>query len=179
MSSVLSRVLIAACCAGAALAGSSSVAAAEPAPPPPPPPNINGFTPVVPSDYEVQPGLYGFTTPSGITCVVSRSTAYGCNGPFPGAPNGANMITGGANGMPGFTNSPRPLFVSDTPAKPLPVNSRLSYGTISCGVDGAGAAICTNSFDQTGFVLGPATSWNFGAVNPLLDRPEGTNPYAN
>ena len=180
MSSVLSRVLIAACCAGAALAGSSSVAAAEPAPPPPPPPpNINGFTPVVPSDYEVQPGLYGFTTPAGITCVVSRSTAYGCNGPFPGAPNGANMITGGPGGMPGFTSSPRPLFVSDTPAKPLPANTRLSYGTISCGVDGAGAAICTNSFDQTGFVLGPATSWNFGAVNPLLDRPEGTNPYAN
>lgn len=180
MSNVLSRVSIAVAAAGAALTCAAGTAAAEPAPPPPPPPpNINGYAMAAPADYEVQPGLYAFTTPQGLTCVVSRSTAYGCNGPIPGAPNGANLITGGATGMPGFSSSPRPLFVSDKPANPLPANTRISYGTISCGVDGAGAAICTNSFDQTGFVLGPTASWNFGAVNPLLDRPEGTNPYMN
>jgi hypothetical protein len=181
VSNVLSRVLIAAAATGAALAAGMGTAAAEPAPPPPPPPpNINGYALAVPAEYEVQPGLYAFTTPQGLTCVVSRGAGgYGCNGPIPGAPNGANMITGGPGGMPGFTSSPRPLFVSDKAAKPLPANTRISYSTISCGVDEAGAAICTNSFDQTGFVLGPNTSWNFGAVNPLLDRPEGTNPYAN
>ncbi|CAN5406187.1 hypothetical protein BH11ACT7_BH11ACT7_05070 [soil metagenome] len=160
------------------MVGMAGSASAEP--PPPPAPNINGYAPVVPAEYEVQPGLYAFTTPQGLTCVVSRGAGgYGCNGPIPGAPNGANMITSGPSGMPGFSSSARPLFVSDKPALPLPANSRLSFGTISCGVDGGGAAICTNSFDQTGFVLGPVTSWNFGAVNPLVDRPEGTNPYTN
>lgn len=178
---MLSKVLVPVAAAIAALAGAMGTATAEPAPPPPPPPpNINGFAPVAPAQYEVQPGLYAFTTPQGLTCVVSRGAgAYGCNGPIPGAPNGANLITGSASGMPGFSSSAQPLFASDKAALPLPPNSRLSYGTISCGVDAAGAAICTNSFDQTGFVLGPTTSWNFGAVNPLLDRPEGTNPYAN
>jgi len=171
---------MAAAATGAVMVGWPGSASAEPAPPPPPPPNINGYALAVPADYEVQPGLYAFTTPQGLTCVVSRGAGgYGCNGPIPGAPNGANMITGGPGGMPGFSSSSRPLFVSDKAAKPLPANTRISFSTISCGVDDAGAAICTNSFDQTGFVLGPVTSWNFGAVNPLVDRPEGTNPYAN
>ena len=39
--------------------------------------------------------------------------------------------------------------------------------------------ICSNSFDQTGFVIGPAGTYSFGAINPLLDRPEGTNPFIN
>ncbi|WP_197378238.1 hypothetical protein [Mycolicibacterium mengxianglii] len=178
---MLSRVLIAVAAAGAAVVGPAGAASAEPAPPPPPPPpNINGYAMAVPSDYQVADGLYAFSTPLGLTCIVSRGAgAYGCNGPLPGAPNGANLITGGPGGMPGFASSDRPLFVSDKPVKPLPANTRISYSTISCGVDEAGAAICTNSFDQTGFVLGPTTSWNFGAVNPLVDRPEGTNPYAN
>lgn len=166
--------------AGAALTAAAGSAVAEPAPPPPPPPNINGFTPVVPSEYAVHDGLYAFSTPLGITCVLSRGAGgYGCSGPLPGAPNGANMVTGGPAGMPGFSSSNRPLFVSDAPVKELPANTRLSYSTISCGVDGAGAAICTNSFDQTGFVLGPATSWAFGDVNPLLIRPDGNNPFMN
>lgn len=162
--------------------GLPGAASAEPAPPPPPPaPNINGYALAVPSEYAVNDGLYAFTTPLGLTCIVSRGGGggYGCNGPIPGAPNGANVITGGPGGMPGFASSDRPLFASDKAAKPLPANTRISYSTISCGVDEAGAAICTNSFDQTGFVLGPTTSWNFGAVNPLVDRPQGTNPYAN
>jgi hypothetical protein len=168
--------------AGAVLMGLPGNASAEPAPPPPPPPpNINGYALAVPSEYAVNDGLYAFTTPLGLTCIVTRGGGggYGCNGPIPGAPNGANVITGGPGGMPGFASSDRPLFASDKPAKPLPANTRISYSTISCGVDEAGAAICTNSFDQTGFVLGPVTSWNFGAVNPLLDRPDGRSPYAN
>ena len=40
----------------------------------------------------------------------------------------------------------------------LPPNTRLSFREISCGVDGGGTTICTNSRDQTGFVLSPAGS---------------------
>jgi hypothetical protein len=159
----------------------SGSASAEPAPPPPPPaPDINGYAMALPSDYAVNDGLYAFSTPQGLTCVLSRGAGgYGCSGPIPGAPGGANIVTGGPTGMPGFASSDRPLYAADKPAKELPANTRLSYSTISCGVDAAGAAICTNTFDQTGFVLGPVTSWTFGGVNPLLDRPEGTNPFAN
>jgi hypothetical protein len=180
VSIVLSRLLITSAAAGAALIGAAAPAVAEPAPAPPPPPNINGFALALPSEYAVHDGLYAFSTPQGLTCVISRgTTSYGCKGPLPGAPNGANLITGGPAGMPGFATSDRPLFVSDQPAKELPANHRLSVNSVSCGVDAAGATICTNSFDQTGFVLGPETSWNFGAVNPLLVRPDGTNPYFN
>ena len=134
----------------------------------------------LPSEYAVNEGLYAFSTPQGLTCILSRGPgSYGCNGPIPGAPGGANIVTGGPAGMPGFAASGRPLYVFDKPVKELPANTRLSYSTISCGVDAAGATICTNSFDQTGFVLGPVTSFAFGEVNPLLARPEGTNPYAN
>lgn len=168
--------------ASAVLIGLPGSAAAEPAPPPPPPaPDINGYAMAVPSEYAVADGLYAFTTPQGLTCILSRGGGggYGCSGPIPGAPGGANIVTGGPGGMPGFASSGRPLYASDKPAKPLPANTRISYSTISCGVDAAGAAICTNSFDQTGFVLGPVTSWAFGAQNPLLARPEGANPYMN
>jgi hypothetical protein len=47
-------------------------------------------------------------------------------------------------------------------AKPLPPNTRLSFRTVSCGTDGV-ATTCTNSVDQTGFVLSPAGSFVFGA----------------
>ena len=49
------------------------------------------------------------------------------------------------------------------PVKTLPPNTRLSFREISCGVDGGGTTICTNSRDQTGFVLSPAGSYIIGA----------------
>ena len=87
-------------------------------------------------------------------------------------------MTGGPAGEPGFSVSDRPLYQFDKPVKQIAPGTRLSMGTISCGVDGGGAMICANSFDQTGFVIGPAGSYTFGAVNPLLDRPD-TNPFIN
>lgn len=184
VSNVLSRVLTSfltgTAAAGAVLIGAPGTAGAEPAPPPPPAPNIDGYAMALPSEYAVNDALYAFSTPQGLTCVLTRGTSsYGCSGPIPGAPGGANVVTAGPTGMPGFTSSDRPLYAADKPAKQLPANTRLSYSTISCGVDAAGATICTNSFDQTGFVLGPANSFTFGELNPLLARPDGSNPYAN
>ena len=113
-------------------------------------------------------------------CVMSRATrTYGCSGPLPGAPEGANVVTGGAFGEPGFSVADRPLYLFDKPVNAIKPNTRISMGTVSCGADGGGALICVNSFDQTGFVIGPAGTSTFGAVNPLLDRPKGTNPYIN
>lgn len=178
---MLGKVAIAVAGLGAALTGLAGPAWAEPDPDqPPPPPNINGWPLAKPSDFAVNDGVYAFAAPNGVTCIISRGTGgYGCSGALPGAPNAANVVTGGPAGEPGFANAARPIYNFDGPVKPLPPGTRLSFRTISCGIDGAGATICTNSFDQTGFILGPVTSSTFGAVNPLLDRPKGTNPYFN
>jgi hypothetical protein len=53
------------------------------------------------------------------------------------------------------------LYGVSVAAKPLPPNTRLSFRTVSCGTDGV-ATLCTNSADQTGFVLSPAGSFVFG-----------------
>ena len=38
---------------------------------------------------------------------------------------------------------------------------------------------CVDSRNQSGFVVSPAASWIVNPVNPLVARPEGTNPYFN
>jgi hypothetical protein len=183
VSNVLSRVLVglAAVAATFGAAGMGSAwADPTPDPGPPPPPNVNALTPVSPADFAVNDGVYAFAGPGGVTCLLSRTTrSYGCSGALPGAPDGANVVTGGPAGEPGFSVTDRPLYQFDKPVKEIAPGTRLSMGTISCGVDGGGAMICANSFDQTGFVIGPAGSYTFGAVNPLLDRPQGTNPFIN
>jgi len=179
---VLSRVLTAAALIAAVAA--AAPAWADPTPEttaPPPPPNVNVFTPISPVDFAVADGVYAFTGPGGgLTCVMSRATrSYGCSGALPGAPEGANVVSGGPAGEPGFSNADRPLYLFDKPVKELTPGTRLSMGTVSCGVDGGGSIICNNTFDQTGFVTGPGGTFTFGAVNPLLDRPQGTNPFIN
>ena len=61
------------------------------------------------------------------------------------------------------------------PAKALPPNTRLSFRDVSCGVDGAGAVACVNSYNQVGFVVGPAGSYLNDSA-PLLDRPDAKPP---
>src|SRR6478736_2943379 len=91
--------------AAAAAMSAPAIAGAEPAPPPPPPPapNINAWELVKPSAYAVNDGtMYAFTVPGDIICVMSRGTGgYGCSGPIPAAPNGANVVSGGQFGAPG------------------------------------------------------------------------------
>lgn len=179
---VLNRMMIGVvACAGATLIGVPGVAGAQPPEPPPPPPapNVNAFAPVNPSEYAVLDGSwYAFTTPDGLTCVVQRRGTYGCSGAIPAAPNGANLVSGGP-GPASFANSGGAAFAFVGAAKPLPAGSRISYQTVSCGSDG-GVTICSDSRIQSGFVLSPAGSYIInGGLNPLLDRPEGTNPYFN
>ena len=162
-----------------AAVGLPASAAADPESGPPPPPNVLALAPISPVDFTVNDGLYAFTAPVGVNCVMSKATrSYGCSGAFPGAPGGANVVIGGPAGEPGFSRADRPLYQFDTVPKALPEGSRLGMGTVSCGVVDGGV-VCSNTFDQTGFVISPAGTYTFGAVNPLLDRPEGTNPFMN
>jgi hypothetical protein len=180
---VLSRVLAgAACVAAAAVLGAPGLAAAQPVPPTPtpapnpPPPDINAFPPASPQNFAVLNGAaYAFSA-GGLTCMLQRSGGYGCNGPLPGAPDGANLVSGGAGGVPAFSVAPAPIYGG--PVKPLPAGTRLSFGTVSCGNDGTVTA-CVDSRNQSGFVVGPSASWIVNEVNPLLVRPDGTNPYFN
>src|SRR5690606_39921381 len=73
--------------------------------------------------------------PGGITCVLQRSGGYGCSGPLPGAPGGANMVSGGP-GVPGFATTDAAVFDVVGDAERLPPNSRISYQTVSAGTDG-------------------------------------------
>ena len=157
---MLNRILIGVVgVAGATYLGVPGVASADP----PPAPNINAFESVKPSEYSVQDGAwYAFTAPDSVTCVLDKqSGGYGCTGPIPAAPGGANMVTGAAAGSPGFASSDRPLYGVIEGAKPLPPNSRLSFRTVSCGTDGV-MTTCLNSADQSGFVISPAGSYTFG-----------------
>jgi len=179
---VLDRALIGAIGAAAALALLPGVAAADPPPnpvPQPPTPSVNALTPVKPSEYAVFDGnWYAFATPEGITCVLQRSGGYGCNGALPGAPEGANLV-GGAIGAPAsFSIADGPIFAAAGEVKPLPSGSRLSFQTVSCGVEGA-TTTCIDGRSQSGFVISPAGTVLINTTPPLLDRPEGTNPFIN
>src|SRR6476620_12432735 len=98
----------------AAVVGLPGVAAAEPppvpAPQPPPPPNVNALSPVKLSDYAVSDGAWYAFSSGGLTCVLQRSGGYGCNGPLPGAPEGANLVSGVLGGVPSFGASPAPMY---------------------------------------------------------------------
>lgn len=172
-----SRIVGAGCVAAAAVLNASGLAAAQPEPPPPPTaPNINAFPPASPKDYAVLEGsAYAFSS-NGLTCMLQRSGGYGCNGVLPGAPQGANVVSGVTGGVPGWASSPAPIFGG--PVNELPPNTRLSFGTVSCGGDGT-LTSCVDSRNQAGFVVSPGGSWIVNATNPLLARPEGTNPYFN
>ena len=104
---------------------------------------------------------YVFGVPGGVTCVMDRQTGgYGCSGPLPAAPGGANLVTGHAQGNPGFGHSDRPMYGTVDNAAPLPPNTRMSFQTVSCGTDGV-ITSCINTVNQSGFVLSPAGSYTF------------------
>ncbi len=176
--SVLSRILIGCAAAAVVVTGWPGVAGAQPSPEPPPaPPDVNAFTPVNPMDFaEADGSWYAFSVPGGVTCVLQRNGGYGCNGPLPNAPNGANLVSGGLSGPPGFSTTDRPVFGMVADAKPLPAGSRISFQTISCGTDGVMTA-CVNARDQSGFVISPGATYLVGTTNPLLDRPDGNRPF--
>ena len=164
----------------AALAGAAGVAtaAADPEPAPAPPlPNVNAYMPVNPADYTVNKGRwFAFAGPLGVICTIDNlSGDYGCSGPLPGAPEGVNLVCGGPAGAPTFATTTEPSKFAGPagPVKALPPNTRISFRQISCGVDGTGVVACVNSRDQVGFVVSPTTTY-IDAINPLIDRPQGT-----
>lgn len=148
--------------AAAVLVAAPSVASADPKDPEPPPlPNVNAFPPISPADFTVMNGTwYAFGAPGGLTCVIDKSrNAYGCTGPIPGAPDGANLVSGAGPGEPGFANAGGNVFAAAGTVKPLPPQSRLSYRNIACAIDGGGVTSCQDTASQHGFVLSPAGSF--------------------
>lgn len=85
--------------------------------------------------------------------------AYGCSGPLPAAPEGANLVAGVGAEEPGFGNSAGNAFAAAGAVKPLPPQQRLSFRNVACAIDGAGATTCQNTSSQHGFVLSPAGSF--------------------
>ena len=166
--------------AGVVLAGSglpgAFPAAADPAPAPPAIPNVFANMPVNPADYTVNGGKwFAFAGPAGVVCILdSLKGVYGCAGPLPGAPNGANLVSGGLAGAPIFATTETPAYADAGAVKHLPPNTRLTFRQVSCGVDDAGVVACLNSRDQVGFVVGP-TSTYVGDNNPPPPPVAGAN----
>lgn len=167
---------------GAAVVAVSVVAPAwadpDPMPAPPPLPDVNAYAPISPVDYAAMEGnWYAFAGPVGVTCVIDRTNGgYGCSGALPGAPGGADLVSAGPLGSPTFARAGRPIFAAAGEVAALPPNTRLSFREVSCGVDDAGTVACLNSREQIGFIVGPAGTY-INANNPMLDRPDGANPY--
>ena len=155
---VLTRLLTGVAGAAAAALAAAGIAAADPLPVP----NVNALPPVNPMDFAAADGAwYSFGVPGGVTCVMDRQTGgYGCGGPLPAAPSGANLVTGWAGGSPGFSHSDRPMYGAVENPLALPPNTRMSFRTVSCGTDGV-ITSCINTVDQSGFVLSPGGSFTF------------------
>ena len=128
---------------------------------PRPLPNVNSYPSISPVDFAVLNGTwYAFGTPDGLTCVIDKSrNAYGCSGPIPAAPEGANLVSGVGGEQPAFANTAAPVFAVAGPVRPLPPQTRLSYRDVSCAIDATGATACVNSASQHGFMLSPAGSF--------------------
>ena len=177
---VLDRILIGTATAvGAAVMTAGLGAAQPPAPAPPPAPNVNAWPPVSPAEYTAMNGTwYAFGAPGDLTCVIQRGGAYGCSGPIPAAPDGANLVSGGIGGVPSFANAAAPFSNVVETVKPLPPNTRVSFQTVSCGTDGT-MTTCVDAHNGAGFVISPTASFVLQPSNPLLLPREGRNPYFN
>ncbi|OBF48730.1 hypothetical protein [Mycolicibacterium monacense] len=177
---VFSRILAGTATAVGAAAMTAGLAAAQPpAPAPPPAPNVNAWPPVSPAEYTAMNGTwYAFGAPGGLTCVIQRGGAYGCSGPIPAAPGGANLVSGGIGGVPTFANAAAPFSNVVETVKPLPPNTRVSFQTVSCGTDGT-MTTCVDAHNGAGFVISPTASFVLQPSNPLLMPREGRNPYFN
>ncbi|HEY7054760.1 MAG TPA: hypothetical protein VH496_21870 [Mycobacterium sp.] len=127
----------------------------------PPLPNLTGYPPISPVDFTAMSGTwYAFGTPDGLTCVIDKSrNAYGCSGPIPAAPQGANLVSGVGGEQPAFANTAAPVFAVAGVVKQLPPQTRLSYRDVSCAIDASSATVCVNSASQHGFMLSPAGSF--------------------
>lgn len=169
---MLRRILLtAAVAAGATCTAAPAVADPDPVAPPPIP-NVFAYMPANPAAYTTKAGRwFAFAGPPGVVCVLDNLNGeYGCSGPLPGAPEGANLVSGGPTGMPVFSTTETPKY--DVVAQPLAPNARLTFRQTACGVDDAGVVACLNSRDQVGFVVGPNGS--FVASN----RPAPVSPPA-
>jgi hypothetical protein len=60
-----------------------------------------------------------------------------------------------------------------------PSRCRLVRGSATKPSVAATTTTCVDSRNQSGFVISPAGSFILNESNPLLDRPEGTNPFIN
>ena len=131
-------------------------------------PNVFSYTPLNPADYTANKGKwYAFAGPPGVVCILdSLNGQYGCSGPLPGAPGGANLVSGGPTGMPSFRTTPTPEFADAGEVKTLPPNTRLTYRQVTCGVDDTGVVACLNGGEQVGFVVGPTNTYVGGNRPP-------------
>ena len=135
---------------------SSAAAWASPAPLRRPDSQCQRLHPLNPADYTANRGRwYAFAGPAGVVCILDNLNGdYGCSGALPGAPEGVNLVSGDRT-VRRPSPPPRSRLFAAASRPAASAEHRLSYRSVSCGVDDAGAVACFNSRDQVGFVVGP------------------------
>ena len=181
---VLNRVLIGVLGA-MAVVGVPGLAAAEPPPDPPPPPpappNVNALAPVKLSEYAVMDGnWYAFTTPgrpdvraaAGQRLRLQRSRS-------PARPTARTLVSGRHGGAPALRQQSAATFSAPQvrPSRCPPV--RGSASRPSAAATTARRRHASTTASQSGFRAQPGGQFHHSTRNPLLDRPEGTNPFIN
>lgn len=133
---------------------------------------IDTYAVADPAEYTVMDGgWYAFTGPPGVRCVINiTNNSYGCSGPLPGAPGGANLVSASASGAPAFSTTDQPIFATARNVQPLRPNTRLAFGDISCGGDTEGAVACVNRRENVGFFVGPSTTFISGLSTSPVSR---------
>jgi len=173
---MLRRLLIAAAAGATGLNLALPAGAAPtpvPAPLPAPIPNVFSYTPLNPANYTVNGGKWlGFAGPPGVVCILDILRGdYGCSGPLPGAPDGADVVSAGLSGAPVFATVDGSKYAAAGAVKPLPPGTRLTFRTTACGVDADGVVACLNSREQVGFVVGPTMTYIGSNVPPAPVSP--------
>lgn len=128
-------------------------------------PDLDRYTPVAASDFEVDASSPGhparqvvFLTPDGITCAFSTPPSAGCTGnnfpAVPAASRGVNSVSTDA-GLD-TTNAP---IAGAASVKTLPAFHSITVDGVVCGVDDARTTACKDARGR-GFVLSPkGSSW--------------------
>lgn len=140
-------------------------------------PDLGPYQPVDSREYSAMGGSWlVFSVPTGLTCVLNADNgSYGCEGPIPGVPD-ANLISAPASGAPRLSSVTSSIFAAAGDAKPLPPNSRLSYGEVSCGVDGEATVSCRSERTRVGFTVSRETTVISGVKEHLRGPHDSSQP---
>ncbi len=149
--------------------GAAPLLGARPAAAAPEIPDLSGYSPAAVEEF-LDGGEVYFQTPGGQLCAIRPGLGMaGCDGPLPGAPEGANEIALAMDpARRGLRSTAGPLFVkpSGAAARALPARHKITFADFECGVRDERTTVCTKgtppvhwfAIAPSGTAVGPDTA---------------------